>query len=74
MKKEKKGTFTYYCATSIRKKAARRAKREGGSLSSVIEQLLEMYNEAPEWKYVETGKPVNTFENRRNDVQEKEIR
>jgi hypothetical protein len=73
MKREKKGTFTYYCTTSIRKQAARRAKREGGSLSSVIEQLLELYNQAPVWKYVETGKPVNTIENIIGHVQEKEI-
>lgn len=59
---EKKKTFTHYCTPSIRKKAARRAKKEGGNLSSVIEQLLELYNNAPEWKYVETGKPINILQ------------
>lgn len=58
MKREVKKTFTYSGKPSVRKKAARKAEKEGFTFSEKVEQLLEAYNKAPVWKQVSNGIPL----------------
>lgn len=55
---EKKKTFTYSGKPSVKKKATKKAEREGFSFSEKVEQLLEAYNSAPVWKSVSGGIPL----------------
>lgn len=52
-----KQSFTYSGDASIRKKAVRRAKKEGKTLSAIIDMALKGYVAAEEWKDMD-GKPV----------------
>jgi len=58
MAKETKRSLTYSGYESTKRKAAAKAKKEGRALSDVIEGLLQLYLEAPMWKYVADGKTV----------------
>jgi len=61
MKRETRKTFTYSALPSVKKAAMRRAKKEGATLSDVIEKLLQGYIDAPVWKAVQDGKQVPSF-------------
>lgn len=54
---QKKTVFTYACRPSIRDAATERAKKEGVTLSSIIEMALIGYVAAEVWKDME-GNPV----------------
>jgi hypothetical protein len=58
MKKEKKKTFTYSGRPSVKKKAFKRAKKGGTTLSEVIDAYLEEYADSPVIKYVGTGESI----------------
>lgn len=58
MKREKSQTFTYSGKPSVRKKAIRKASKEGLKFSEVVEALLNEYIRRPEWKSVETGERI----------------
>lgn len=57
MKRETRKTFTYSALPSVKKAAMKRAKKEGNTLSDVIEKLLQGYVDAPVWKGVSDGIP-----------------
>jgi len=56
MKRETKSTYTYSTFPSTKKLAAKRAKKEGVTLSSIIDMALKGYVAADEWKTMD-GKP-----------------
>jgi hypothetical protein len=58
MKRETRKTFTYSALPSVKKAAMKRAKKEGNTLSDVIEKLLQGYIDATVWKSVATGMPL----------------
>jgi hypothetical protein len=58
MKRETRKTFTYSALPSVKKAAMKRAKKEGATLSDVIERLLQGYVNADVWKSVSDGIPL----------------
>jgi hypothetical protein len=58
MKRETRKTFTYSALPSVKKAAMKRAKKEGATLSDVIERLLQGYISSDVWKSVESGVPL----------------
>lgn len=58
MKRETRKTFTYSALPSVKKAAMKRAKKEGNTLSDIIERLLQGYVAAPVWKSIQDGIPL----------------